>query len=144
MLKQKFINETFKFVSILENTWDFIFSQVWLTVKTYSILYFISIWHDTSKDLLNGTYGSKPNMTKKLKFLEENGFIKREIDKNDKRVFRFSMTQKALDSIQKISPIYEEALRRLFIWIDEKNIECSYNVIEQALKNMMENPCCKR
>lgn len=144
MLKQKFINETFKFVSILENTWDFIFSQVWLTVKTYSILYFISIWLDTSRDLLNWTYWSKPNMTKKLKFLEENGFITREIDKIDKRVFRFSMTQKALDSIQKISPIYEEALRRLFIWINEEKIECSYNVIEQALKNMMENPCCKR
>lgn len=144
MLKQKFINETFKFVAILENTWDFIFSQVWLTVKTYSILYLISIWLNTSRDLLNGTYWSKPNMTKKLKFLEENRFITRETDKNDKRVFRFSMTPKASESIKKISPIYEESLRRLFIWIDEEKIECSYNVIEQALKNMMENPCCKR
>ncbi|MEI7919434.1 MAG: hypothetical protein WCH65_04480 [bacterium] len=40
--RQQFINETFKLVAILENTGDFIFSQVGLTVKTYSILYLIS------------------------------------------------------------------------------------------------------
>lgn len=144
MLKHKYINETFKFVAMLENTGDFIFSQVWLTVKTYSILYFISIWLDTSKNLLNGTYGSKPNMTKKIKFLEENGFITREIDKNDKRVFRFSMTKKATQAMEKISPIYESAVCQLFTGIDDEKIECSYTVIEQALKNMIENPCCKR
>lgn len=141
MLKHKYINETFKFVSMLENTGDFIFSQIGLTVKTYSILYMISIGLDTSKNLLNGTYGSKPNMTKKLKFLEENGFITREIDQNDKRVFRFSLTKKANESMQKISPIYEEAVCRLFTGIDEKNIDVSFHVIEQAIKNMTERPC---
>ncbi|MEI6673518.1 MAG: hypothetical protein WCL02_09920 [bacterium] len=42
-----------------------------MTVKTYAILYLISTGTDTSKDLLNGSYGSKPNMAKKIKILEE-------------------------------------------------------------------------
>ncbi|MEI6773850.1 MAG: hypothetical protein WCL18_03385 [bacterium] len=41
-----------------------------MTVKTYAILYLISTGVNTSKDLLNGSYGSKPNMTKKIKMLE--------------------------------------------------------------------------
>ncbi len=40
--KQDFINELFKFVTLLENSGDFIFSQVGLTVKNYQILYLIS------------------------------------------------------------------------------------------------------
>lgn len=62
--KQIFINEIFKLVAILENSWDYIFSQVWLTVKTYWILYLISTWINTSRDLLTWTYWSKPNMAK--------------------------------------------------------------------------------
>ena len=144
MLKQIFLNETFKFIALLENSWDFIFSQVWLTVKTYSILYFISQWTNTSKDLLNWTYGTKPNMTKKLKFLEENWFIRREIDKNDKRVFRFFLTQKAVLSMEKIKPIYEYAVWCLFTGISDEKIECAYDVIQKALKNMSENICWRK
>jgi hypothetical protein len=69
--KQLLINEMFKLVSILEHNGDFIFEQFGLTVKTYGLLYMISTGINTSRDLLNGTYGSKPNMAKKIKTLEE-------------------------------------------------------------------------
>lgn len=133
--KQLFINEIFKLVAILENSWDFIFSQVWLTVKTYWILYLISTWINTSRDLLTWTYWSKPNMTKKLKFLEENGFIERRIDKIDKRVFRFNLTEKAIKSLEIIWPIYEKNISMLFEWIEESIIKESLKMIKSILKN---------
>lgn len=133
--KQKFINESFKFVSLLENSWDFIFAQWWLTVKTYWILYLISTWSNTSRDLLNWTYGSKPNMTKKIKSLESNGFIKRKIDENDKRVFRFTLTKKANEALKKISPIYDSAISLIFYWITEDELKNSLNTIEKCIAN---------
>ena len=141
MQRQQFINETFKLVAILENTWDFIFSQVGLTVKTYAILYLVSTGVSTSKDLLNGSYGSKPNMTKKIKMLEEHGFIQRSIDKKDKRIFRFTPTKKAQKSIKKIEPIYEKNISMIFDWITDKEITMSFGVITTCLKNLKITMC---
>ena len=126
----------FKLVAILENTWDFIFSQVGLTVKTYAILYLISTGIDTSKDLLNGSYGSKPNMAKKIKMLEKKWFIHREIDKQDKRIIRFSTTTKAQKSIKEVTPIYEKNISMIFDRIKDKELEISFEVISKCLKNL--------
>lgn len=134
--KQIFINEIFKLVAILENSWDFIFSQVWLTVKTYWILYLISTWTNTSRDLLTWTYWSKPNMAKKLKFLEENWFINRNIDTDDKRIFRFTMTKKAIKTLEKISPIYEKNILKIFENIDDETLKKSLWVVDQMINNL--------
>ena len=53
-------------------------------------------------------------MAKKLKMLEDNGFIQRTIDKKDKRVFRFTPTKKAQQSIKKVGPIYEKNIAMIF------------------------------
>lgn len=133
--KQNFINELFKFITLLENSWDFIFSQVWLTVKNYQILYLISHGLDTSKSLLNWSYGSKPNMTKKIKFLEDNGFITRHIDTLDKRVFRFLVTKKGNDAMKTISPIYEDAITEIFHWITDSEMQIWQKIVDSCIKN---------
>lgn len=133
--KQNFINELFKFITLLENSWDFIFSQVWLTVKNYQILYLISNWLDTSKSLLSWSYGSKPNMTKKIKFLEDNGFITRHIDTLDKRVFRFLVTKKGNDAMKKVSPIYENAICEIFDWISDTEMQIWQKIIDSCIQN---------
>ena len=137
--KQNFINELFKFITLLENSWDFIFSQVWLTVKNYQILYLISTGLNTSKSLLGWSYGSKPNMAKKLRFLEENAFITRSIDNNDKRVFRFTLTKKWIESMKIVAPIYENAISEVFKWISDKDIEIGQSMIEKCLKNFSDH-----
>ncbi len=138
--KQDFINELFKFVTLLENSGDFIFSQVGLTVKNYQILYLISTWLDTSKSLLGWSYGSKPNMAKKLRFLEENGLITRSIDSVDKRVFRFILTKKWNQAMRTVSPIYENAISMVFEGVNEKEILISANIIQRCLQNF-DNHC---
>jgi DNA-binding MarR family transcriptional regulator len=134
-LHQLFINNSFKLIAVLENSGDFIFRTVGLTLKTYGVLYLISTGLDTSKSLLGGTYGSKPNMTKKLKFLEENEFVSRSIDLKDKRMFRFQLTQKAIESLEKISPIYDAATAIIFLGISDAEIKTAIHVIEKCLKN---------
>ncbi len=135
-LRQNFINESFKMVAILEHGGDFAFAQFWLTAKTYGLLSMISNGINTSRDLLCGTYGSKPNMTKKLKTLEENDFISREVDKHDKRVWRFSLTQKAYDILEKLNPVYDHCNKKIFDNIDEQHIHIALEVIEKCIKNL--------
>lgn len=74
-------------------------------------------------------------MAKKLRFLEENGFIERSIDMNDKRVYRFSMTDKALRAMEAVAPLYENALNMIFTNVSEKHLEVSARMIEQCLMN---------
>ena len=138
--KQDFVNELFKFVTLLENSGDFIFSQVGLTVKNYQILYLISTGLDTSKSLLGWSYGSKTNMAKKIRFLEENKFVTRSIDPIDKRVFRFTITKKWNEAMQIISPIYEDAISMVFAGVNEKDIIVGENMIQKCLQNF-DNHC---
>lgn len=133
--KQDFINELFKFVTLLENSGDFIFSQVGLTVKNYQILYLISTGLDTSKRLLGWSYGSKPNMAKKLRFLEDNNFVIRSVDTKDKRVFRFTLTNKWTQAMKTVSPIYEDAISMVFAGVNEKDILIGGDMIQRCLQN---------
>ncbi|MEI6118187.1 MAG: MarR family transcriptional regulator [bacterium] len=91
---------------------------------------------NTSKDLLNGSYGSKPNMAKKLKTLEEHGFIKRKIDIQDKRIFRFTATKKAQQSIKKVGPIYEKNIALIFDGINNKDLNTAFTVTMTCLQNL--------
>lgn len=136
--KQHLINELFRFVALLESSWDFIFTPVGLTVKTYAVLYLISTGIDTSKKLLAWTYGTKPNMTKKLKYLEEHGFIWRNIDPDDKRVIHFHLTQKSQNALRKITPTYEHALWDIFEWVTSNDIERVQRTISKSSDILVE------
>ena len=136
--KQTLIDELFRFVALLEHSGDFIFAPVWLTVKTYTVLYLISKGIDTSSLLLAGSYGSKPNMTKKLKFLEENGFISRSVDADDRRVFHFHLTKKSEEALREITPSYENALREVFRGIQASDIALVTKVVTKSSDTLTE------
>jgi DNA-binding MarR family transcriptional regulator len=53
-------------------------------------------------------------MAKKLRSLEENGFIDRSIDTHDKRIYHFQLTEKSIKALAEITPIYENALEDIF------------------------------
>lgn len=139
--KQFLINEIFKMVCILEHNGDFIFKPFWLTVKTYWILYMISTGINTSRDLLSGTYWSKPNMTKKIKTLEKWDFIFREIDTQDKRIWRFFLTKKSLKIMEEIHPIYEKEIECMFENISQAELSQAIQTITQIIHTLAKIEC---
>ena len=74
-------------------------------------------------------------MAKKLKFLEDGGFVSRSIDSVDRRVFRFRLTQKAVEAIERISPAYDAATALIFLGIPDREIETAIRVLGKCLKN---------
>ena len=134
--KQSLINDICQFVVMLENSGDFIFAPFDLTVKTFWVLRYIEGGINTSRDLLKGIYGTKPSMTKKLQFLEENGFVTKMIDSNDRRVFRYTLTKKATETLKKLQPRYEEAVVDIFDWLTETEVATMHKYLERCRKNL--------
>jgi len=96
----------------------------------------ISTGTNTSKDLLAGTYGTRANMAKKIKFLEENNLIERYVDVHDKRIFHFSLTQKAIEVLDKISPFYDDAIHALFSRTSETQIHNALVLLDTLFRNI--------
>jgi DNA-binding MarR family transcriptional regulator len=99
-------------------------------------LRFIECGVNTSRDLLKGIYGTKPSMTKKLQFLEENGFVTKTIDSNDRRVFRYALTKKATDTIKKLEPTYEEAVVDIFEGLTDTEVTTMQKHLEICSRNL--------
>jgi len=81
-------------------------------------------------------------MAKKLKMLEENKFITRSVDRKDKRIFRFSTTQKAQTSIKKVGPIYEKNIAMIFEGVKNEELDICLNIVKKCLKNLSNKKSC--
>ena len=75
-------------------------------------------------------------MTKKLRSLEAAGFVKREHDPDDKRVFCFLLTDYGRQVLDQLNPIYEASVQSLFTGVSEKDLESGFSVLQRLLKNL--------
>jgi len=116
-------NQFFIVIALLEKTGNQIFSKFGLTVKTYAILVAIDGGCTKSTELAKNIQGSKASVTQKTKWLEEKGLIYRELDKKDKRIWYFYLTDKGKETLKRVVPDYEKALNKLFRSFSKKEID---------------------
>ena len=110
-------------IALLEKTGNQIFSRFGLTVKTYAILVAINEGCVKSTELAKNIQGSKASVTQKTKWLEEKDLIYRELDKRDKRIWYFHLTDKGKETLKMVVPDYEKAMNRLFESFSKKEID---------------------
>ncbi|HAJ95805.1 MAG TPA: hypothetical protein DCP02_06190 [Actinobacteria bacterium] len=115
-------NKFFIVIALLEKTGNQIFSKFGLTVKTYAILVAINGGCTKSTELAKNIQGSKASVTQKTKWLEEEGLIYRKLDKKDKRIWYFYLTDKGKETIKMVVPDYEKAMNNLFEPFSKKEI----------------------
>lgn len=116
-------NQFFVVIALLEKIGNHIFSKFGLTVKTYAILAAINDGCTKSTELAKKIQGSKASVTQKTKWLEEKGLIYRELDKRDKRIWYFYLTDKGKETLERIAPDYENAMNSLFKPFPKKEID---------------------
>lgn len=116
-------NQFFIVIALLEKTGNQIFSKFELTVKTYAILVAIDGGCIKSTELAKTIQGSKASVTQKTKWLEEKGLIYRELDKKDKRIWYFYLTDKGKETLKKVVPDYEKAMSGLYKSFSKKEID---------------------
>ena len=130
-------NQLFKVVALLEKTGNQIFSKFGLTVKTYTILIAISEGCNKSTDLSHYVQGSMASITQKTKWLEEKDLIYRKMDKKDKRIWYFDLTNNGMEIINKIKPAYEEAVSILYTPFSKREIEGTIKILNQVEKRLV-------
>lgn len=98
----------------LEKTSDIIFSQFRITLTGYEILKLIDTGTETTTALSKSMYCTLSSITHKTKVLEKEGFVQRASDQHDRRIWRFSVTDKGKTTLGLIGSLYQEALKRLY------------------------------
>jgi DNA-binding MarR family transcriptional regulator len=98
----------------LERAGDEIFSSFGITLGIYEILMLVNDGVNTTSKLANVSQITPASITHKTKHMEDKGYIKRLVGKEDKRVWYFSLTNKGKSLLETIQTIYEEITAPLF------------------------------
>src|SRR5665647_2374611 len=98
----------------LERAGDEIFCNFGITLGMYEILMLISDNVNTTTKLASISQITPASITHKTKHMEDKGYIKRVVSKEDKRVWFFSLTNKGKNLSEMIHSMYEEITAPLF------------------------------
>jgi DNA-binding MarR family transcriptional regulator len=126
----------------LERAGDEIFSRFGITWGMYEILMLVTKDVDTTTKLAGISHITLASITHKTKLMEDNGYIQRVVNKEDKRVWRFSLTTKGQDLLETIHAMYEEMTVPLFSQFSEaekQQILKFLTATEEHLGNVLQN-----
>ncbi|MEJ8553487.1 MarR family winged helix-turn-helix transcriptional regulator [Tepidibacter sp. Z1-5] len=106
------------------------FKELSISKGQYSILICL-FYHDgiTQDDVAKKLRIDKANIARGVKKLEENGYVVRQVDPDDKRAYRLHPTEKAI----KVKPHIYESLAK---WMDIITDGISEDEIEQFIKTI--------
>lgn len=139
--KIEIINNIILLSNLLEKTGNkLIFKKHNLTIKTYTILALIEHSINKNNELAKYVKDSKSGITQKLKTLEENGFVIRQINKGDKRFYDFQLTKKSLEILEKTNKTYSDEIESLFKDFNEnqlKELNISINKIISIITQVL-------
>ena len=108
----------------------------------YEILILISNHIDTTTKLANISQITLASVTHKTKLMENKGYIKRVVNKEDKRVWYFSLTPKGQSLLETIRAVYEEMTIPLFAQFSELHKKQALTLLiatEQHLKHVLKH-----
>ena len=126
----------------LERAGDEIFSKFDITLGMYEILILVADHVDTTTKLAGMSQLTLAGITHKTKLMEDKGYIKRVVSKEDKRVWYFSLTPKGQSLLETIRTIYEEMTLPLFAQFSEAHKQQALTLLtatEQHLGYMLQN-----
>ncbi len=99
---------------MLEKVGDMLFSRFGITSRAFEILKRINNGMNTTTTLADDMQSSLANITHGTKILEEKGYIKRIVNKRDKRIWYFSITEKGKGLLETVNSIYEAGMVPLY------------------------------
>lgn len=99
---------------MMQHVGNKLYAKLGITERMYEILYYIDHGINTTVELSKIMHSTLPAIAYKSKSMERNGFIKRSLDKKDKRIWRFSITEKGLKTSATIETLFEKATEKLY------------------------------
>ena len=104
----------------LEKVGDAIFSRFGITLSMYELLMLIAVKVDTTTKMANMSQITLSSITHKTKIMEEKGYIRRVMDRKDKRIWYFSLTPSGKNLLETVSRVYDKVTTPLFTKLSEQ------------------------
>ena len=92
----------------------------------------------TQDKLIDELHFDKGVLTRTMQSLENQGYLKRQSNPNDKRSFIFSITEKSKNLINTLSPVIEKWQKVLLAGLDTNDITLLQNLLEKMAKNTLD------
>lgn len=80
----------------------------------------------------------RPNITRLIDILEEKKFVYRELDPQNRRIFKVFITEEGKKQVESILPDIMEARKRAFDGLSEEDLEILKNILVKIQNNLEE------
>lgn len=127
---------------VLEQAGNLLFERFGLTMRTYEILVRIHGGETTTAQLASMLQSSPANITHKTHLLERQRRIRRTMDREDRRVWHFSLTRHGTQVLQTVQDLYYGATRKLYAEFsrqDKARLFAFLDAIETHLNGVMDD-----
>ncbi len=129
------VNQIYKSAMLVEKAGNQLIKPLKVTVKKYVILTLIKEGHTKTTQLAQYIQGSLANVTQKTKVLEKEGLIKRKLDKNDRRIWHFTLTKKGEDIYRKVFQLRIKSMEDLHKLLSKDEILKTLSTMTKIEKN---------
>ncbi|MCL6266913.1 MarR family winged helix-turn-helix transcriptional regulator [Flagellimonas myxillae] len=90
----------------------------------------------SQKEVAKRTFKDNANITRILDKLEKKGLAKRQMDANDRRVWKIHITKEGKKVRDQIEPLAKEILQKTTLGIDPKDVQTFNAVAKKMLENL--------
>jgi DNA-binding MarR family transcriptional regulator len=111
-----------------------------ITPEQFSILFFLSREDGMyQRQLAKISLKDRPNITRLIDILEERGFVYRETDPNNRRIFKVFITEEGKKQIEEIHPYLREMQKKAINGINTEETDLLRKLLGKICENMDEN-----
>ncbi|SNZ01163.1 MarR family winged helix-turn-helix transcriptional regulator [Flagellimonas pacifica] len=112
-------------------------NEINVTPEQWAILNRLSETSGLSqKEVARRTFKDNANITRILDKLEKKGYVKRQMDAKDRRVWKIYITKEGKYVRNQIEPLAKEILKKATKGIDTKDVEVFNATAEKMLQNL--------
>lgn len=107
-----------------------------LTKNQIKVLQLIHAGMKNQSDLSVITERNKSSLSRIIQSLERKGFVRKKVDKNDKRQQLVELTDKGREKLIEAVPVLETNFRKMEHGIDDSELEQLKSILSKILKNV--------
>jgi len=108
-----------------------------VTPEQYGILFFLYKNNGMyQRQLAKMSLKDRPNITRLVDILENKEFVYREIDPNNRRIFKVFITEKGREQVAQIYPTLVEVQNKALVDISDEEVFTLKNILTRICENM--------
>ncbi len=126
----------------IEQVADAILARFGITLAMYELMMLISAGTDTTTTMARSSRITLASITHKTKLMEEKGYIRRVMNPEDRRIWRFSLTPAGESLLAAVSDVYDRVTRPFLSQVplkERRRVLAFLTATEEHLRYALDN-----